>query len=147
MSMLMNTPFAPYLRKVQFYETDAMGIIHHANYIRWFEESRVDFMEKMGFPYFNAVKAGIDFALLSVSCEYKSQVRFGDTVSVQVGITEFTPTRMTIIYNIFDSITKALRTIGESKHCYFSSDRQRPISLKKELPELFEKFLGVINKD
>ena len=33
----------------QYYETDQMGIIHHANYIRWFEEARVAYLEELGF--------------------------------------------------------------------------------------------------
>ena len=36
----------PYIHKVQYYETDKMGITHHSNYIRWMEEARVDFMER-----------------------------------------------------------------------------------------------------
>ena len=35
----------PYEHKVQYYETDGMGIVHHSNYIRWFEEARVDLLE------------------------------------------------------------------------------------------------------
>lgn len=41
----------PYQHKVQYYETDQMGIVHHSNYIRWFEEARTDYMEKMGMGY------------------------------------------------------------------------------------------------
>ncbi len=36
-----------YIHKVQYYETDKMGITHHSNYIRWMEEARVDFFEKV----------------------------------------------------------------------------------------------------
>ena len=41
----------PYLHKVQYYETDRMGVTHHANYLHWMEEARIDFMEQLGFPY------------------------------------------------------------------------------------------------
>ena len=41
----------PFHRKVQYYETDMMGIAHHANYIHWMEEARIDFMDQIGFPY------------------------------------------------------------------------------------------------
>ena len=41
----------PYEHKVQYYETDGMGIVHHSNYIRWFEEARVDLLEQLGFGY------------------------------------------------------------------------------------------------
>ena len=37
-----------YEHKAQYYETDQMGIIHHANYLHWFEEARIDMMEQMG---------------------------------------------------------------------------------------------------
>ena len=39
-----------YEHKAQYYETDQMGIIHHANYLHWFEEARIDIMEQMGIP-------------------------------------------------------------------------------------------------
>ena len=48
-----------YIRKVQYYETDRMGIVHHSNYIRWFEEARIFYMEKMGYSYSEMEKTGI----------------------------------------------------------------------------------------
>lgn len=130
----------PYVRKANYYETDQMGIIHHANYIHWMEEARVDFMEQIGFGYDRAVNEGIDFALLGLSCEYKSMVRFGDTVNIKVSIRSITVTKMTVYYEITDAATGKLRTTGESSHCYFDSVRKRPVSLKKVLPELYDLF-------
>lgn len=40
-----------YTHKVQYYETDQMAFVHHSNYIRWFEEARIWFMEQVGAPY------------------------------------------------------------------------------------------------
>ena len=40
-----------YNHRVQYYETDRMGIVHHSNYVRWMEEARVDFLARLGFPY------------------------------------------------------------------------------------------------
>ncbi|MGN6715255.1 acyl-CoA thioesterase [Anaerocolumna jejuensis] len=134
----------PYVRKAQYYETDQMGIIHHANYIHWMEEARVDFMEQVGFGYDRAIKEGIDFALLGLSCEYKSMVSFGDTVNIEVSISALTVTKMTVHYQITDAITGKLRTTGESIHCYFDSNRKRPVSLKKVLPELYDLFASYV---
>ena len=39
-----------YDRVVKYYETDRMGVVHHSNYIRWFEEARVEFMRDIGLP-------------------------------------------------------------------------------------------------
>ena len=43
----------PYLHNAKYYETDQMGIIHHSNYIRWFEEARIDYMNQIGLTYKN----------------------------------------------------------------------------------------------
>lgn len=40
----------PMIHKVQYYETDMMEIAHHANYVHWMEEARIDFMDQLGFP-------------------------------------------------------------------------------------------------
>ena len=52
-------PFIPYRHLVQYYETDQMGVVHHSNYIRWFEEARVFFMDQMGFGYDKMEKSGV----------------------------------------------------------------------------------------
>ncbi len=130
----------PYIRKAHYYETDQMGIIHHANYIHWFEEARVDFMDQIGFSYAKVVDAGIEFGLLGVSCEYKSMVRFNDIVQIHVCITAITPVRMTIRYEVFDTLTNKLRTTGESKHFFYDREKRYPTSLKKILPEVYEMF-------
>lgn len=52
-----------YVHKVQYYETDQMGVVHHSNYIRWFEEARIDYLDKMGMSY-DAVEKKESYHLL-----------------------------------------------------------------------------------
>lgn len=130
----------PYVRKANFYETDQMGVIHHSNYIRWFEEARCYYMEAMGYGYDRATEEHIDIMLTGLSCEYKSIVRYGETVSIELGLTQMTPTRITCVYTVRDRETGVLRATGETRHCYWHSEKKRPVSLKKELPDLFEIF-------
>ncbi len=63
-----------------YYETDQMAVIHHSNYIRRFEESRIDFLEQIGLGYDKLEAGGILIPVLGVSCEYKSSVNFNDKV-------------------------------------------------------------------
>ena len=56
-----------YQHKVQYYETDQMGIVHHSNYIRWFEEARTDYMERLGIGYEKMEEQGILSPVLSVT--------------------------------------------------------------------------------
>lgn len=56
-----------YEHRTQYYETDQMGIIHHSNYIRWFEEARTDLMRQMGIGYDEMEGQGIISPVLSVT--------------------------------------------------------------------------------
>lgn len=141
----MYNKIKPFIRKANYYETDQMGIIHHSNYIRWFEEARVDFMEQMGYGYEKAVENGIDFALLGIGCEYKSMVRFGETVSIETFIIELGSSRMTIAYKVTDAESNELRVEGFSRHCYYDNNKKRPVSLKKAIPELYGLFSEILH--
>lgn len=135
----MNIEIRPYERKVQYYETDQMAIVHHSNYIRWFEETRIDFMEQMGADYKTLEDSGVIIPVLAVSCEYKSMVRFGDTVIICGRITEYTGTRMTVTYEVTDKATGTLCTTGMSKHCFLGGNGH-PVSLKRANPFFDERF-------
>ncbi|MCL2433802.1 MAG: acyl-CoA thioesterase [Clostridia bacterium] len=115
-----------------------MGIVHHSNYIRWFEEARVDYLERIGFSYEKAVESCIDFAVLSVSCEYKSMTRFGETVKILLCVPSLSAAQIILAYQVIDTKTGTLRAAGESRHCFFHSQKKRLVSLKKELPELYK---------
>ncbi|MDR1377585.1 MAG: acyl-CoA thioesterase [Synergistaceae bacterium] len=133
----------PYVRKAQFYETDQMGVIHHANYIHWFEEARVDFLSQIGFPYERVESLGITFAVLSFACDYRAPVRFGDTVNILVGLPACGHSKMTIGYHVTDATTHEIRTTGESRHYFYRKEDSRPVSLKKAIPELYDLFRSI----
>ena len=64
-------------RKINYYETDKMGIVHHSNYIRFFEEARCELVEKNDLPYNLMESKGIMSPVLGVSCIYKQHITFG----------------------------------------------------------------------
>lgn len=137
----MMDSYTRYTHKAQYYETDQMGVIHHSNYIRWFEESRIDLLEQIGFGYKEMEAAGISSPVLGVSCEYKSMVHFWDTVYIIPHIEVFTGIKLTISYKVIDEISGELRAFGESRHCFLDT-KGVPVSLKKKN----EKIYAVINK-
>lgn len=142
----MEKDYQLYEHQAQYYETDQMGIIHHSNYIRWFEEARTNLMEQIGFGYDQMEKRGIIVPVLSINCDYKSMVRYNDRVYIIPKIDLFNGIRLHISYRVMDKETGTLRAFGESKHC-FLSDKNRPISLKKIDKELFDLFAAYVDKD
>lgn len=126
----------PFIRKANYYETDQMGVIHHSNYIRWFEEARIYYLEQIGLSYAKMEELGVISPVLGVTCEYKSSVRFNETVSITPKIEYFNGLKMTISYVIKDLYSGIIRATGESKHCFLSSEF-KPINMKKQHIEMY----------
>ncbi len=137
--------YAGYKRQAQYYETDKMGIIHHSNYIRWFEEARVNFLEFLGLSYQTIEANGIIVPVLEVSCQYKNMLHFGDWVRIDLFIEKYTGTRLDLRYEIYDT-NETLMTTGTSKHCFLAQENQRLISLKKSRPEFHKIFQNYTDK-
>ena len=129
-----------YEHKVQYYETDQMKIVHHSNYIRWFEEARIDFLEQLGMPYEKMEADGIISPVVSASCEYKSMTHFGDIVLIEVKIGKYNGIKLEISYIVRDSHTGEIRAVGETGHC-FLDETGKFVSLKRKFPEYHKKFL------
>ena len=130
----------PYLRLAQFYETDAMGIIYHANYIHWMEEARIHLMDQLGWPYARVHAAGLDFGVTEVHCFHRSMVRFGETVAVSLAIPRLTPAKMVLSYRITDAATGELRAEGSTGHFFYDMREGKPVALKRAMPELYALF-------
>ena len=139
-------PLKPYYRKAYYYETDKMGIVHHSNYIRWFEEARLDFLEQTGFSYKRMEQLGIQIPVNSVLCQYLNAVRFDDTVSIKLRMEEFNGFRFKTSYQLVDLQTDELKATGSSTHFFVDSDL-RPIRTKKAFPDIYFIFLNALNKD
>lgn len=135
----MDKQVENYIHKTQYYETDQMGIIHHSNYIRWFEEARCHILGQMGFGYDKMEQSGIIIPVLNVSCEYKSMVRFGDTVVIIPKIEKFNGIKLEMSYKIYDYKTHELKTTGETKHCFLDKE-YKIVNLKKGYQEIFDVF-------
>jgi acyl-CoA thioester hydrolase len=67
---------------VAFYETDAMGVVHHSNFVRYLELSRTAWLEVHDRPYTHYVDLGIHLATTRVEVDYLRSLRFADEVAV-----------------------------------------------------------------
>jgi acyl-CoA thioester hydrolase len=129
----------PYTRIAQYYETDQMGIIHHAEYVHWMEEARVDIMEQIGFGYVEMESIGVYCPVLGVTTEYRSMVRFYDKVLIECRIAEYTGLKLTIVYRMTDLTTGQICTEGSSRHGFLDKDGNI-ISLKRKYPDIHRRI-------
>ena len=75
---------------VRFCETDLMGIVHHANYLCYFEAGRVDWLHKRGISYDYWVKRGIHLPVVEARVRYRKAARFDETLEVTTTCVELT---------------------------------------------------------
>ena len=126
-------------RKINYYETDKMGVVHHSNYIRFLEEARCTWLRELDMPFEKMEEEGITIPVLGVNIEYKHHVTFGDTIQIKVFVKEFNGVRMTVGYDVKDKTTGKTVILAETKHC-FTDKTLRPINLKKVAPQHASKY-------
>lgn len=134
-----------YERKINYYETDAMQIVHHSNYIRFMEEARIMALSNIGLPYSEIEKGGILIPVLAVNCQYKHPSRYGDVILIDIKAKEYNGVKLIMEYEITNKETGELILTGETKHC-FTDQNLKPVSLKKARPEMHEKMNELLNK-
>ena len=131
----------PYNRKIQYYETDMMGFAHHANYIHWMEEARIDFMEQIGYSYAEMEAHGVFSPVKSLSCEYKRPCTFNDEIAITVSVAAFNGARLVLGYEGRrgdDDIFSA-----RSEHA-FVDEKGQILRLKRAVPELSTRILELL---
>ena len=87
---------------VRYYETDQMGIVHHSNYIRYFECARNNMMREFGYPIEKCEEDGVTIPIVSVSCRYKRPAKMGDDLRVVAMVEEVPLAKLRIkqaVYN------------------------------------------------
>ena len=132
-----------YIHKVNYYETDKMGITHHSNYIRWMEEARIYFLDQIGFGYARLEVDGIISPVIGVECDYKTSTTFGDSVEIDVAVESFKGVKLTISYTMTKTGTGELVATVKTRHC-FVNEEGRPVILKKTFPALDEKLRAMV---
>lgn len=129
----------PYIHKVQYYETDRMGITHHSNYIRWMEEARLDYLARLGWGYDRLEALGVVSPVVHVSCEFKKTTTFPDEIEIRLGVKAYRGVRLILSYEMRNAQSGELAAVGESGHC-FLDEHGVPMILKKRFPD-FDRVL------
>src|ERR671923_159952 len=70
--------------RVRYYETDAQGFVHHANYFQYFELARVEQLLALGHDYADLERDGIILVVNKIACRYLRPCKFGDTLRLQI---------------------------------------------------------------
>lgn len=128
-----------YIRKANYYETDMMGIVHHSNHIRYFEEARIFFMRNIGCDVREMERYGIIIPNVDAYAKYRKPIRFEDEVEIEVRLTKFTGAVMEFQYTARFTGSGETASTGHTQHCFVNSEF-KPISLRHKFPEYYAKL-------
>ncbi len=101
---------------VRYAETDAMGIVHHASYIVYFEEGRSNYSRQRGSDYASFERGGRYLTVAEVNARYLKPAVYGQQITVRCWIQEMKSRGLTFAYEIVDTATGALLVTGSTKH-------------------------------
>ena len=87
--------------KVHFFDTDTMGVVHHSNYIRWFEIGRVEYLRSIGIDLNDMMLDGILFPITKVEAQYHSPAYFDDLLEIETTAVALTKAKMEFEYKVF----------------------------------------------
>ena len=106
--------------RVNFYDTDAMAVVHHANYIRWFEIGRVEFLRSAGVTLGELMEDGFVFPITDVRAKYVSPARFDDDLIIETTPTALTKVKMAFDYRVLRERDGVLLVEGHTQNVFTS---------------------------
>ena len=125
---------------VRYYETDQMGIVHHSNYIRFFENARSQMMVDLGCPIEEFEKKyGVLIPIVSVECRYRHPARMGDVLTATASIVKSPLAKMEVAQTVVNQrgevCAEGLVVLG-----FIDSKTFRATRCPEEIVNMFEKL-------
>ena len=128
-----------YKRRVTFYETDGMKVVHHANYLKYMEEARVEYLRRGGLDLNDLMDEGIVFPIVEVSVKYHKPAHYDDVLLIETYLRRVDRVRLDFDYEIRLESTGDLLTAGHTVNTYTKVDTGRIARLPKEQIAALEK--------
>ena len=125
---------------VDFFDTDAMEVVHHTNYIRWFEIGRVEFLRAAGITLGELMADGYVFPITDVSAKFLSPGRFDDVLVIETTPTALTKAKMAFDYRILRKGEDTVLVTGHTQNVFTS----RETGKIARLPEKYYKKLAAM---
>ncbi len=124
----------PYRHEIRYYECDRMGVTHHSNYVRIMEETRIDWMDRLGYGFERMEAEGIVSPVVAISVNYKHPTTFKDIVEVELKVAEMSGLKISFAYTM--RVGEKVVCTATSTHCFLENGR--PVALAARFPELYK---------
>ncbi|MBB2479931.1 acyl-CoA thioesterase [Bacillus sp. APMAM] len=128
-------------------DTDMMGVIYHANYIKWLELGRTKLIEDIGYDYMDMEKAGYYAPVYNLEITYEKPVKLGDRVFVKTWVEVNQGLRTVYGFQIVNGEGEVCAK-GTTTHIVVKkeNDKFKPVQFKKAFPDWFQKYEEIKRK-
>lgn len=111
--------------KVRFYETDAMGVVHHSNYLKWLEVARFDFAEKfMPNTYRMMYKKNMYLPVIKAELSYKEYINYGDVIYIRTYLVKNDAAKLGFYSTLTKNKSQKKVAIGYTEHAFVDEDKK-----------------------
>lgn len=158
--MKSNNQWHQHHLRVHYKETDQMGVVHHANYVSWFEIGRTEKMREIGIAYREMEELGLLLPVLDLDIKYHKPARYDNCVAIYTQLTDITPVRMQFDYEVHlveastcSSVSNEhdttneqagkLLASGQTLHMWLNED-WRPTRLDRAAPDVFKQMTSLM---
>ena len=127
---------------VRYYETDQMAVVHHSNYVRYFEIARDEMLVKLGFPIERCEKElGILVPIVSVECHFHHPARMGDVLTAVAEFDKVPMAKMVVKQAVYNQ-DGVLCADGTVVLGFINKDTFRPVRCPEPIVKLFEEHIN-----
>src|SRR5687768_7377075 len=102
--------------RVIYGDTDQMGVVYYANYLRWFEKGRSELLRQSGIPYASIEQRGMHFPVAEVSCRYFRSAHYDDLIMIETRLASLGRASLAFTYRIVGEAEDRLLASGSTKH-------------------------------
>lgn len=125
---------------VRYYETDQMGIVHHSNYVRYFECARNVLLNEIGYPIEVCEQEGVMIPIVSLECRYRYSAKMGDTVRAVAEVESVPMAKLYIRQAVYNQ-NGELCAEGSVVLGFIDSITRRPVRCPEKLVKLISETL------
>jgi acyl-CoA thioester hydrolase len=126
--------------EVRYVETDQMGVVHHANYVVWFELARTHLCQELDMHYADIEERGYLLMVTGIEAKYRRGARYGEIVQVTAHIARLWSRGVRYAYEVKRGDT--LLATGASEHIWVDRASGKPTRLPKDLQAGMERVAG-----
>ena len=123
--------------RVEYHHTDQMGIVHHSNYIKFFEVARTEWLRAIGLTYAEIERRGVMMPIVDVAVKYRNPAVYDELISVTAFVDALPMARMTFRYEVRGEDGREIAS-GSTTLGFIDSVTRRPMRAPQWLLEVIK---------